>query len=303
MSFLSWCVPYVRPLKAIRTMAIKRKQPLANTSRRLLRARVTRPDAVHGDPTNVQTLLLDLQRRLDLKSTMAYKQWLEKYLRHTTICRGAKMPAIRTCVNEWAAEHQLAKKQDSNMCKQLVFDLFMSDMNDDKIAATYIIHDVLQPSRMFHLEDLEILERLFRKDKICPWNVVDTLSARIFPSIIEEDKQPALDRLCQWSRAENMWQARTSVVALIHFSKDSAFHDVIFETSSVLIKREERFAKTCVGWIMREVAKADEEFARQFIDENLRFFSLEAVRNATKHFPCAVTSSYVTKIKQLGINE
>lgn len=240
----------------------------------------------------------DLQTRLDSKSTAQYKEWLQRYLRNTAVCRGAKMPDIRACVNDWANQHQLGKLRNNETPIKLMYDLFSSQWNDDKLAACYFVHDVLQPNSLFDFKNLELLENLFAEGKIFPWNVVDTLSARIFPRLITDHKQLALDRMREWSRAESMWQARTSVVALIHFSKDSAFHDVIAETCSVLVKRDERFAKTCVGWMMREVAKADRDFARRFIDDNLAYFSLEAVRNATKHFPDSVTSAYVSKIRQ-----
>ena len=49
-------------------------------------------------------------------------------------------------------------------------------------------------------------------------------------------------------------------------------------------RREERFDKIAVGWILREISRYDEAFVRQVIDENLPRFSGESFKNATKHF-------------------
>lgn len=292
-----WISTYI----TTRFMAKKRKQNVAINTRRTTRARVTyEPDKSFGPE---HTLIHDLQMRLDSTSTTQYKQWLQKYLRNTTVCRGAKVPEIRVSVSKWAEQHQLQRPQDPNLPVKLVYELFSSQWNDDKMAACYFIHDILQPNRLFDFEDLKILETLFAEEKIFPWNVVDTLSTRVFPKLVKDHKEVALDRLREWSRAANMWQARTSVVALIHFSKDSAHYNVISEICSVVVRRDERFAKTCVGWMMREVAKANFHFACSFLDSYLEFFSVEALRNTTKHFPPNASSPYFSRLKQRKISE
>ncbi len=59
---------------------------------------------------------------------------------------------------------------------------------------------------------------------------------------------------------------------------------MIKESCNVLIKREERFAKTAVGWIMREVSKYNKELVKKILDKNIIYFSTESLKNATKKF-------------------
>lgn len=285
----------------VRFMTKKRKHNVAVNTRRTTRARVAdAPDSSFGPE---YTLIKNLQMRLDSASTSQYKEWLQKYLRNTTVCRGAKVPAIRAAVNEWAEDHRLQTPRDPLLPNRLVYKLLSSQWNDDKLAACYFIHDILQPNHLFYVEDLNILETLYAEGKIFPWNVVDTLSARVFPELVKDQREMVLDRLREWSRAANVWQARTSVVALIPFSKDSSYKSVISEICSVVVRRDERFAKTCVGWMIREVAKADFDSACSFLDSHVEFFSSEALRNATKHFPSDASSPYFYRLKQATSND
>jgi 3-methyladenine DNA glycosylase AlkD len=47
---------------------------------------------------------------------------------------------------------------------------------------------------------------------------------------------------------------------------------------------DERFAKTAVGWILREISKHGEPWVRKEIADNIKDFSTESLKNATKYF-------------------
>lgn len=55
--------------------------------------------------------------------------------------------------------------------------------------------------------------------------------------------------------------------------------------------------KTAVGWILREVSKHDGSFVRNLIDENMKFFSTESLRNATKYFSKDERKTYLNRLK------
>jgi 3-methyladenine DNA glycosylase AlkD len=66
-------------------------------------------------------------------------------------------------------------------------------------------------------------------------------------------------------------------------SDDGRYYPLIYEACAVLIRREERFAKTGVGWILRDVSKHDKDGVRQFVEQHLESFSIESVKNALKY--------------------
>jgi 3-methyladenine DNA glycosylase AlkD len=54
--------------------------------------------------------------------------------------------------------------------------------------------------------------------------------------------------------------------------------------SGILIRREERFAKTAVGWVLREYSKHDPDFVLSFLSRHVRYTSAELKRNALKYY-------------------
>jgi len=58
----------------------------------------------------------------------------------------------------------------------------------------------------------------------------------------------------------------------------------IFSFSEHLIKREERFCKTAVAWVMRQYSKADNELVKTFLEKHEKWLTKEVITNATKYF-------------------
>ncbi|NIT13613.1 MAG: hypothetical protein GTN99_05040, partial [Candidatus Dadabacteria bacterium] len=83
--------------------------------------------------------------------------------------------------------------------------------------------------------------------------------------------------------AENLWQARASLVSFERVSQDLNYFSMIEKSCKKLIKRKERFAKTAVGWLLREISKQDEKYVKQFIQDHIKHFSAETIRNALKY--------------------
>jgi 3-methyladenine DNA glycosylase AlkD len=54
--------------------------------------------------------------------------------------------------------------------------------------------------------------------------------------------------------------------------------------STVLIKREERFCKTAVGWVLREISKSDKNYVEKFLEVHRQFITPEVIKNSTKYF-------------------
>ncbi len=67
-------------------------------------------------------------------------------------------------------------------------------------------------------------------------------------------------------------------------SKSIADHLAIIESFSItLIRREERFCKTSVGWVLREYSKRDPAFVIRFLEANREWTTPEVVKNARKY--------------------
>lgn len=67
----------------------------------------------------------------------------------------------------------------------------------------------------------------------------------------------------------------------------------LLNSCSVLIKRDERFAKTGVGWIVRELSRHDKEAVREFVESHRKSFSPESIKNALKYVADSERKKYL----------
>lgn len=67
-------------------------------------------------------------------------------------------------------------------------------------------------------------------------------------------------------------------------SKTISDHATTIEAfSNTLIRWEERFCKTSVGWVLREYSKRDPAFVIRFLEAHREWTTPEVVKNARKY--------------------
>ncbi len=100
--------------------------------------------------------------------------------------------------------------------------------------------------------------------------------------MIKENGMPCAKTISKWNNSKNLWQARASVVAFANYKKLSEYKLLILGSCAKLIRRDERFAKTAVGWILRELSKKDEKAVMAFMEKHAGHFSKESLENGMK---------------------
>ena len=236
-----------------------------------------------------------LQSLLEQNAVSKTKIWWEGYMRGVIPFRGVGIPVIRKLLVEWRQVQGITTWKLSEQL-DLALQLFESPIAEDKLAGILFLQDYLYDR--FPWETLlEKYAGLYDRGLIFDWNTCDWFCVRVLGPTIAKHGLPCASALGAWDAAENLWQARSAVVAFIPVTAESAYHPLIYTACSHLIRREERFAKTAVGWILHDLSKLDETTVRQFVDQNLGFFSVEALNNALKYFEAAERKEYLKKFK------
>ena len=59
-----------------------------------------------------------------------------------------------------------------------------------------------------------------------------------------------------------------------------------------VIRRPQRFAKTSVGWLLRQISKFDLEYVEEFLGNNKSYLTKEVVNNALKYVNKSIKVKY-----------
>ena len=206
--------------------------------------------------------------------------WLENYVKHDIKSFGVGIPAIREIIKQFVKETQYDKTAVKDQIELL--DNLMKDVyTEPKLAAILFIQLYWRTKNGGGI--LKIASDWFDNGWISDWNVCDWLCVRLLTPIVDGEPELAVSEFNKWNTSPNLWKARAALVPFAQ-SKNMANHtETILRFSTELIKREERFCKTAVGWALREYSKVDSELVINFLEEFGHFASKEVVNNATKY--------------------
>ena len=235
-----------------------------------------------------------LQKSLEKISSDKKKLWWEKYMRNVISFRGVGIPEIRNLQKDWYKQH-LKNLTDEDRV-EIALEFFRQELAEDKLAGVLLLQNYL-----FDKISLEYMikqyDMIFQEKLIYDWNICDWFCVRVLTNTIKKYDVDAANIISSWKDDKYLWKARASVVAFIGLTKDDRYYPHIFENCSVLIKREERFAKTAVGWILHDIYKIDEKVVFNFIDNNLTYFDKESLKNALKYAEKEVQKKYLQQLK------
>ncbi len=210
------------------------------------------------------------------------KLWFENYIKHDTQFRGVGIPTVTTELKDWYKSENIAQLPLEDQLN-LALSFFEEEYAEDKLAGIIFLQLYLY-DKFDYKALLSRFEAIFENGCIYDWSVCDWFCIRVLRQMIKVNGRKCAEAVSKWHIAENVWQARCSVVAFSNLTKDNKYTSLLLKSNGKLIRREERFAKTAVGWILRELSKVDKKIVVDFIAENRRYFSRESHENAIKYF-------------------
>ncbi len=231
---------------------------------------------------NHRNLIRDYQQVLQAAATEQTKQWWERYMKGVISFRGVGIPANRELLKQWRTASNIDRWPVEEQL-DLALAFFGEPLAEDKLAGILFIQNYLYKRLPWEIM-LTRFEEIYRHKLIFDWNICDWFCVRVLGPMIRENGPVCARKLLSWKDAPYLWQARSSLVPFITVAHDSRYYPLIREACGVLIRREERFAKTAVGWVLRDISKHDTIFTQSFVREYISFFSRESLDNALKYF-------------------
>lgn len=219
---------------------------------------------------------------LEVRSIPEKADWWNNYMKGAIRFVGISIPEIRKLLLEMNLDvglDQLPLNQQVGM----VNGLMRSGLAEHKLAAVLYL-------QLFWLSDqkngflMNLISDWFSDRYIHDWNTSDLVSVKVLAPLIDSDDEEILWTLKSWNSDPYLWKARASLVPFAKAKNLSAHLKTVDRFSDILIRREERFAKSAVGWVMRECSKLDEEFVLDFLSRHVKFTTWAVKRTALRYY-------------------
>jgi 3-methyladenine DNA glycosylase AlkD len=222
-----------------------------------------------------------IQDRITLIGNPEKAKWLENYVKHNVKSKGVGIPEVREIIICANNDFKLTEKKISEQI-ELLNDLMSQEYTEDKLAV--VVYLELFWKGKNERQTLDLISKWFDDYFIADWNVCDWLCVRILTPLLDTWTKQTITEFKKWNKNDNLWKARASLVPFAQCKTIDQHKNTIIEFSTELIKRDERFCKTSVGWVLREYSKIDIDFVREFLSEFENWTTKEVIRNATKYF-------------------
>jgi 3-methyladenine DNA glycosylase AlkD len=197
--------------------------------------------------------------------------------------------SVRACVLRWWSEQGLAE-DPASIGKRIAFALLEHPRADAKLAGVIVLHELLADH--LQVRDLPAFEALFATGTLADGNVVDWFAVKVLGTMLlrVRGRGDIARELAGWRNAEVMWQRRAACIAFTALAPqgDAALPQLarmIFTVCSTVVWSHERVDQTAVGWLLRELSRAEPTRVEAFVRRHARFMSRECLRQAIERLP------------------
>lgn len=118
------------------------------------------------------------------------------------------------------------------------------------------------------------------------WDVVDDLAVHKVGPILLSYPGPTRPVVLGWSRAEDLWLRRTSIICQL-MAKDRTDPDLLAACIAPSLDDRDFFLRKAIGWALRQHARVDPDWVRAFVDAHADRLSTLSRREALKHLGAA----------------
>lgn len=221
---------------------------------------------------------LDSFRKILKDNANKYRAVNEKrYLKSPYKFFGVSLPFTKKMAKEFKRSNKDAGRE---YILELVRMLWGSEYHDEKKLGLRVLQ--FYPEYL-GFSTIPMLEKMLMES--IGWDLVDDISIHLVGTILEKDKR-AYDYLKKWSKSENFWMRRASLISqILLFRNGSGDKKLFFGFAEKMVSEKEFFIRKAIGWGLREMSKTDPEDVFHFLVKLQDKASGLTLREGSKRLP------------------
>ncbi|TAE45337.1 MAG: DNA alkylation repair protein [Cytophagia bacterium] len=202
-----------------------------------------------------------------------YAPKMSKYMRNQFQFYGINSPQRTKILQQFLQENGLPKPEKLS---EILAIMWEKPQREWQYAALYIFQKIIKKSKNDFLELAESL--IIQKSW---WDTIDTIAPTIVGEILLYLPEKKEEYTEKWALSDNFWLKRTSIIFQLHY-KSKTNTDLLEKYILLNIESKEFFIQKAIGWALRQYARIDKEFVKNFVKKNENLSSLSK-REALKH--------------------
>jgi 3-methyladenine DNA glycosylase AlkD len=200
------------------------------------------------------------------------------YLKSDLEFIGVAAKPLRAVARAFLADHP---EIDRSSLIELVQTLWRRPVFDLKAVAVAVLE---RRTKDLVTADLGLVEDLLRRSHT--WALVDWLCTKVAAPLVEGNPAAAAPVLERWSRDEDFWIRRSSLLAQLPSLRAGGGDFELFASfASRMVGEKEFFIRKAIGWVLRDVSKKRPDLSFGFLSEHIHEVSGLTLREGSKYLP------------------
>lgn len=219
----------------------------------------------------------DLRRALAAAGDRERAPGAQRYMKSAMPFYGVGAGPLRAICRELFARHALA---DAAAWRAAIHRIYFGARHREE---RYVAIELLEaPSYQgwLDLDALPLVEEMLIAGAW--WDLVDAIATRPLGELLRRHPSAVRRRLLAWSQGEDLWLRRAAILAQLHF-REATDRALLARLIAPSLGRREFFLAKGIGWALRQLARSDPEWVRDYVARRRELLAPLSVREATKH--------------------
>jgi len=113
------------------------------------------------------------------------------------------------------------------------------------------------------------------------WDHVDAIAINLVGALLAQHPRVLKPRLARWSKDQDIWRRRTSIIAQLKF-KSATDTKLLIACIEPSVEESEFFLRKAIGWALREYSKTDPQLVIDYVTDNAHRLSGLSKREGLK---------------------
>ena len=221
-------------------------------------------------------LIVELEHNLREVGDEGRAVGAKAYLKSDLEFIGVAAKPMRAVARAFLADHP---EIDRRALVELVLALWQRPVFELKAVAVALLE---RRSNVLASSDLELVEYLLRRSHT--WALVDWLCTKVAAPVVEREPEMTATVLERWSRDEDFWIRRASMLAQLPALRAGAGDFELFASfASGMVGEKEFFIRKAIGWVLRDLSKKRPKLTFDFLLDHVNEVSGLTLREGSKY--------------------